>query len=113
MAITAKDLEAIVEAVRSTRVLDPHEVRSFTDKLEAVDQRISTIHADVKAMSADHAALKADMQGLLEAWRAAGTLVGSAKVASKIVGAIAAVILAIGVIGAVITHPELWFTKGT
>jgi uncharacterized membrane protein YkgB len=113
VAITAKDLEAIIEAVRTTRVLDPQDIHAFSEKLEALDTRISTIQQGVRAMSADHAALKQDMQGLLEAWRAAGTLVGTAKVASKVVGAIAALLLAIGVIGAIITHPEVWFTKGT
>jgi hypothetical protein len=113
VAVTAKDLEAIIEAVKTTRVLDPQDIHAFSEKLEALDTRISTIQQGVRAMAADHAALRNDMQGLLEAWKAAGTLLGTAKVASKVVGGIAAVLLAISVIGAVILHPELWFTKGT
>lgn len=113
VTISAKDLDLISEVVKASRVVDSDDMAKFTVKLDSMDSRIATIHSDLQDMIKDHAALKRDITGLAEAWKAGSTLLGTAKVASKVVGAIAAVVLAIGIIGSVITHPELWFSKGS
>jgi hypothetical protein len=93
--------------------VDSDDMAKFTSKIDTMNDRITSVHSDLQLMIADHASLKRDMQGLLEAWKAGGALLGTAKFASKVVGAIAAFVLAIGVIGSIITHPELWFSKGS
>ena len=113
MTISAKDLDLISEVVKASRVVDSDDMAKFTSKLEKMDDRIATIHSDLQTMIREHAALKTDITGLAEAWKAGSTLFGIAKAGSKIVGAIAAVVLAVGVIGSVLTHPELWFSKGS
>ena len=113
VTITAKDLDLISEVVKASRVVDSDDMAKFVTKLDSMDERIASIHTDLQSMIKDHYDLKKDMQGLLEAWKAGGALLGTAKVASKVVGAIAAFVLAIGVIGSIITHPEMWFSKGS
>ena len=113
VTISAKDLDLISEVVKASRVVDSDDMAKFTSKLEKMDDRIATIHSDLQTMIREHAALKTDITGLAEAWKAGSTLFGIAKAGSKIVGAIAAVVLAVGVIGSVLTHPELWFSKGS
>jgi len=113
VTISAKDLDLISEVVKASRVVDSDDMAKFTNKLDKMDERITTIHADLQTMIREHGALKSDISGLADAWKAGSTLLGIAKVGSKVIGAIAAVVLAIGVIGSIITHPELWFSKGT
>lgn len=91
MALTPKDLETIIEAVKASRVVDHHEVAHFSTSLANLEERVTTLHHDV--------------QGLVQAWQAAGVFVAFAKTA-------AAIVAAIGVIGAIIIHPELWFSGG-
>jgi hypothetical protein len=113
LTISAKDLELISEVIKGSRVVDSDDMAKFTQKIDVMNDRITSVHSDLQSIIKDHADLKTDMQGLLEAWRAGGALLGTAKMASKVVGAIAAFVLAIGVIGSIITHPELWFSKGS
>ena len=113
MTISAKDLDLISEVIKASRVVDSDDMAKFTSKIDGMDQRIATIHTDLQTMIKAHIELKTDLQGLSEAWKAGSTLLGIAKVGSKVVGAIAAFVLAIGVIGSIITHPELWFSKGS
>jgi uncharacterized membrane protein YkgB len=85
----------------------------FTSKIDSMNDRITSVHSDLQTMIREHSELKENMQGLMDAWKAGGALLGTAKLASKVVGAVAAFVLAIGVIGSIITHPELWFSKGS
>lgn len=113
MTISAKDLDLISEVVKASRVVDSDDMAKFTNKLDKMDERMGAIHTDLQRIFHEHSELKADLKGLSEAWKAGSTLLGIAKVGSKVIGAIAAVVLAIGVIGSIITHPELWFSKGS
>jgi hypothetical protein len=88
MALTAKDLEAIIEAVKTSRVVDQSDLQHFSASLTNLEDRVTSLHDDV--------------QGLVKAWQAAGVFVTFAKTA-------AAVVAAIGLIGALIFHPEAWF----
>jgi hypothetical protein len=89
MALTPKDLETIIEAVKSSRVVDHSDLQHFSASLTNLEARVTSLHDDV--------------QGLVQAWQAAGVFVAFAKTA-------AAVVAAIGVIGALILHPEVWFS---
>lgn len=91
MALTPKDLETIIEAVKSSRVVDHGDLQHFSASLANLEDRVTSLHSDV--------------QGLVQAWQAAGVFVAFAKTA-------AAIVAAIGVIGAIIIHPELWFSGG-
>lgn len=113
VTISAKDLDLISEVIKASRVVDSDDMAKFTSKIDGMNDRITTIHSDLQTMIREHSELKENMQGLMDAWKAGGALLGTAKLASKVVGAVAAFVLAIGVIGSIITHPELWFTKGS
>lgn len=90
MALTPKDMEAIIEAVRASHGASREEIHHFTTSLASLESRVTDLHSDV--------------QGLVQAWQAAGVFVAFAKTA-------AAIVAAIGVIGAIIIHPELWFNR--
>jgi hypothetical protein len=113
VTISAKDLDLISEVIKASRVVDSDDMAKFTSKIDGMNDRITTIHSDLQTIIREHSELKENMQGLMDAWKAGGALLGTAKLASKVVGAVAAFVLAIGVIGSIITHPELWFSKGS
>jgi hypothetical protein len=113
VTISAKDLDLISEVIKASRVVDSDDMAKFTSKIDSMNDRITSVHSDLQTMIREHSELKENMQGLMDAWKAGGALLGTAKLASKVVGAVAAFVLAIGVIGSIITHPELWFSKGS
>lgn len=72
--------------------MDEHDQQVTTEyRDEAISSR-EAMHAEVSALRGEVAALTTSIQGLVEAWKTAGTMVGVVRNVSKFITAVAAAV---------------------